>query len=320
MKALDAKFFEVANGIYQTVSDKTNGVTQAYGSGSPESSLSASAGSIYADYTNGDIYLKTGGTLASPTNTGWTQLANLADLASNANGLGAALIGIEDTGGLITATNVEAALAELMTAINAMTGGLTNAGTWDATTADPSGGMANNTYLIVSVTGTTSVTTVNKGAFTGWTAGDWILKDNAGGIHHVDNTDLAANLSLGTATSTTRVVESSSGTNVTLPQAAAESAAGAADGTAGLLSDADKLKLDQTDSFSVAIGDGATTSIAVTHNLGTVRVGSIVRITATGEIVEPTVTNNSTTQTTFNFSIAPAANEYTVEIFKVDAA
>ena len=37
---------------------------------------------------------------------------NSADLASNANGLGASLVGIEDVGGLITATDVEGALAE----------------------------------------------------------------------------------------------------------------------------------------------------------------------------------------------------------------
>lgn len=43
-----------------------------------------------------------------------------ADLASTANGDGAALIGIEDSGGLITATTVEGALAENRTAIDAI--------------------------------------------------------------------------------------------------------------------------------------------------------------------------------------------------------
>ncbi len=54
--------------------------------------------------------------------TNW-QLANtdvLAVLASTASGRGASLIGIEDSGGLITATTVEGALAENRTAIDAI--------------------------------------------------------------------------------------------------------------------------------------------------------------------------------------------------------
>jgi hypothetical protein len=47
-------------------------------------------------------------------------LANFEDLASNANALGASLIGIEDAGTLITATDVEGALAENRTAIDAI--------------------------------------------------------------------------------------------------------------------------------------------------------------------------------------------------------
>lgn len=50
-----------------------------------------------------------------------------ASLASNANGDGASLIGIEDSGGLITATTVEGALAELAAAGGG--GGLTKQGT-----------------------------------------------------------------------------------------------------------------------------------------------------------------------------------------------
>jgi hypothetical protein len=47
-------------------------------------------------------------------------LANFEDLASTVNGLGASLIGIEDAGGLITATDVEGALAENRSAIDAI--------------------------------------------------------------------------------------------------------------------------------------------------------------------------------------------------------
>lgn len=51
--------------------------------------------------------------------TDWTP-AMLQNLASTSNGLGASLIGIEDSGGLITATTVEGALAENRTAIDAI--------------------------------------------------------------------------------------------------------------------------------------------------------------------------------------------------------
>lgn len=49
-----------------------------------------------------------------------------ADLASNANGAGAALVGIEDSGGLITATTVEGALAENRAAIDTLESGAGN--------------------------------------------------------------------------------------------------------------------------------------------------------------------------------------------------
>ena len=53
---------------------------------------------------------------------GASQITTLsANLASNATGYGAKLIGIEDSGGLITATTVEMALAENRTAIDANT-------------------------------------------------------------------------------------------------------------------------------------------------------------------------------------------------------
>lgn len=52
-------------------------------------------------------------TVGSDTVT-FTQRPNLADLASVASGKGASLIGIQDSAGIITATDVEAALAELL--------------------------------------------------------------------------------------------------------------------------------------------------------------------------------------------------------------
>lgn len=72
-------------------------------------------------------------TLATAVSTGWLFVAAysqgagiLTRLQSTANGDGASLIGIEDAGALYTAVNVEGALAEVMTDLNAL---LTTLGT-----------------------------------------------------------------------------------------------------------------------------------------------------------------------------------------------
>lgn len=57
-------------------------------------------------------------TVATTTPT-FSHLPNAALLASTANGKGASLIGIEDAGNIITATDVEAALAEIKTLVDA---------------------------------------------------------------------------------------------------------------------------------------------------------------------------------------------------------
>lgn len=64
--------------------------------------------------------------------------------------------------------------------------------------------------------------------------------------------------------------------------------------------------------FAAAIGDGTSTSIAVTHSLGTVDVIAQVRDTTTGALVECDNIANSTTQITLTFAVAPASNAYRV--------
>lgn len=127
-----------------------------------------------------------------------------ADLASNANGKGASLVGIEDAGGLITATTVEGALAEHRALINALDAAVILKGTWDASSGSfPGSGTAQAGWsYIVSVGGT-----VDGVVFT---ANDRILAilDNAststyaGNWHKLDYTDqvLSVNTKTGAVT------------------------------------------------------------------------------------------------------------------------
>jgi len=66
--------------------------------------------------------------------------------------------------------------------------------------------------------------------------------------------------------------------------------------------------------YAATIGNGSSTSIAVTHNLGNQDVLSQVRDASTNAVVECDVVNTSTTVTTFTFAVAPASNAYKVVI------
>lgn len=65
---------------------------------------------------------------------------------------------------------------------------------------------------------------------------------------------------------------------------------------------------------SATIGDGSSTSIVVTHSLGTVDIICQVRDISTGALVECDNTANSTTQVTLAFAVAPASNSYRVVV------
>jgi len=66
--------------------------------------------------------------------------------------------------------------------------------------------------------------------------------------------------------------------------------------------------------FSQSIGDGSTTSIAVTHSLGTQDVHVSVREVSTNAMVDCDVTANSTSQVTLGFAVAPTTNQYRVTV------
>jgi hypothetical protein len=66
--------------------------------------------------------------------------------------------------------------------------------------------------------------------------------------------------------------------------------------------------------FSATIGDGVATSIAVTHNLGTLDVQVQVYEVATGATVEYDVTRNTTNQVTIGAVVAPAVGALRVVV------
>lgn len=71
---------------------------------------------------------------------------------------------------------------------------------------------------------------------------------------------------------------------------------------------------DFTRKYTGTIGNGSSTSIAVTHGLGTQFVTAQVFDESTDEQVECDIVLTSSTQTTFTFNVAPTTNQYRVVI------
>jgi hypothetical protein len=63
-----------------------------------------------------------------------------------------------------------------------------------------------------------------------------------------------------------------------------------------------------SNSFAATVGNGSSTSIPVTHNLGTLDVVVSVHLIATGEEVECDIVKTSTNVVTLNFATAPTSN------------
>jgi hypothetical protein len=66
--------------------------------------------------------------------------------------------------------------------------------------------------------------------------------------------------------------------------------------------------------FAQAIGDGTTTAIVVTHNLGTQDITASVRDASTNDFVECDIKATTTNTATFTFATAPASNAYRVVV------
>lgn len=66
--------------------------------------------------------------------------------------------------------------------------------------------------------------------------------------------------------------------------------------------------------YAADIGNGSSTSIAVTHSLGTLDCTVQVYDNSSGETVIPDVTRSSTSQVTLDFATAPTTNQYRVVV------
>lgn len=85
-------------------------------------------------------------------------------------------------------------------------------------------------------------------------------------------------------------------------------------GTGGGTAAAAKTNLGFMTRFSQDIGDGSSTSIAVTHNLGTLDVIVQVFRKSDGVLVECDVTMTNTNTVTLGFAVAPTAAQYRIVV------
>ena len=86
---------------------------------------------------------------------------------------------------------------------------------------------------------------------------------------------------------------------------------------AGIIADGTSTRLDPTVAvlkYVTTVGDGSSTTITVTHSLGTKSVTTALYNTSTGEVVEADVTYTSTSALTLTFASAPGSGAYTVVV------
>lgn len=159
------------NGIYVvgTVGGGTAALTRALDMDASAEVLPGALVYISEGTANGNAFyfLSTDAAVTiGSTSLTFTKLPTLADLASTSASLGASLVGIQDSGGLITATNVETALAELATINGNVTKMQVAGGTFASGTATINTGIAvtasTDAFVIMSAVVTGSV---NVGCF-----------------------------------------------------------------------------------------------------------------------------------------------------------
>jgi hypothetical protein len=211
-------------------------------------------------------------------------------------------------------STVKQALQLLESAVESFVGGLTFAGTWDATTADPSAALNPGEFYRVSVAGTTAVTTLNLGVVSSWAVGDFLLKDNTNNVHKLDNTD--PSLVFTSQTHLQRVL-SNGGSDVTFLGATPDTSVGADDGIAGLLTSADKLRLDTTQTYQQVYGDGVALSFPIAHSLASRAVHVTVIRESDGLQYVPEIVHTSVNVVTLTHTVAPTAGQYRVIVSRI---
>ena len=344
-------------GVVLDINNGTTGVLVLWGTGNPEGITTAPPGSKFYS-TNGAEYRKTGGTYAAQTNTGWQVVAvgsgttNLGYSASSTTGTVTSSTGSSaiipaangtDSGLLVptdflklsnitvsSAVNLNTLATNSHAAATAGNAGIAIAGQSIALQLSSTSGN----QLALDGTGlyfqqTVSAMNTVMGNYSGSAPaagignnGDYAIDITTGNVYGpkaagvwpptpIGDFIVSSNLT-GTPGASNYVVTNSNGSGFTL-SAATQS-------LAGMLSAADKTKQDQTNSFTAMVGNGVSKSITVTHNLGTKKLQISLRETATDELVLATIKTPTTNTAVFEFSIAPASNELTVEIAKINAA
>ena len=288
------------------------------GDGSNEAAAVAMSGDVTIDGTGVTTVVASSATVA-----GKVELATPAEVlvgtdstravtAAGVDGYATALVGNASgvqhlgafTGAIITDNvSVKTALQELETAVEALPTRV------QLVVADIAArdALTGATGDIVFVTDASADVTVTAGsAFYIWSGVAWV-KFSEG-----ESLDVVTNLAVANQTITTLDITSSSGADVTVPQAVADSVLGANDGTAGLLNAADKLKLDGLGGYAETYGGSAVQ--AITHSLGSLDVVVNVYRLSDGVQVQPQIARTSANVVTLTHSIAPAAAAYRVVV------
>ncbi len=184
----------------------------------------------------------------------------------------------------------------------------------------------NSTWQITTdgpiVLGTTALTWAQTGSGTSYTAGNGLsLTGSSFSVNPATNGGLAVaagGVSVvaagGLTVGATGVVlaSSSAGNGLTLTSGVLAVGAGT-----GVSVAADTVSIDTsvvTRKYAVTIGNGSSTAIAVTHNLGTRDITYSVQDSATFEFVEVDAVATDTNTLTLTFATAPAAGAYRVTV------
>lgn len=303
--------FDVGDGVgFQSVND--GDLLDITGSGGIDTSVSKVSTTITLDVSLSDMAAytvkgnNTSGT-AAPSDIALTTNAVLGRLAA-----GIVNIAIIDDDTMTTATASNIATAESIKAYvdSSVAGGLVYKGGYNASTntpdldTAPSGVLIGDTYTVTAAgtfftedvqVGDMLIAEVNSAS----TLADWtIVNKNIPDIVSASETaegliEIATQAEVDAGTDDARAV-----TPLKLST------------FLGL----DDTNLTTTVTYTQLIGNGALTTIPVTHNIGRQHVQATVHDATTGDVLIAEVENTSTTVTTFKFNTAPTTDQYRVVI------
>lgn len=133
----------------------------------------------------------------------------------------------------------------------------------------------------------------------------------SGKAYYINGTQVLSGSTLGSGvTSSSLTTVGTIGTGVWQGTAVAIAYGGTGASTAALA----RTNLEVPSRYATSIGNGASTTYTVTHNLGTLDVVVAVYTNSDGSVVYPDVTNATTNTVTIDFASAPTTNQYRVVV------